>query len=131
VAVRGWDDVRKLGPDGTVLLIHGYGMLEKMQKIDGLRFDAHARDARSNLMKLVIGRGRFHMHRDPGLRTEVARAGVQNQVRVLPEPMERADFHMVIAKSVGPEVRVKVQCAIAYLARSGEPARLFRKWGDA
>jgi ABC-type amino acid transport substrate-binding protein len=89
VAVRGWDDVRKLGPDGTVLLIHGDGMLEKMQKIDGLRFDAHARDARSNY------------------------------------------FHMVIAKSVGPEVRVKVQCAIAYLARSGEPARLFRKWGDA
>ena len=130
VAVRNWDDVRKLGADGTMLLVHGYGMLEKLMP-EGLHVDANARDVRSNLMKLAIGRARFYLHRDPGLRAEMVKAGVQGKLRVLPEAMESADFHMVIAKSVPQPVRDRVQDAIACLERSGELARLYRKWSGS
>lgn len=131
VQIANWDDVRKLGEQGVVLVINGFGMIKRLEELGGLRIDSGATDSKSNLDKLLAGRGRFYMHRSPGVKTEIRLAGVQDKVKLLPAVVHTEKFYMVMAKTVPAEVVEKMRKAISQLDRSGELAKLFEKWnGD-
>jgi polar amino acid transport system substrate-binding protein len=132
VQVRDWADVRKLGEHGVVLTMHGYaGVLAHMKRVGGLRIDTGGRDTKVNLEKLLAGRGRFFVHRSPGIYGEVARSGLQDKVKILPTVMYAESFHMMVARTMAPETRGKIDRALARLADSGELASLARLWADA
>jgi ABC-type amino acid transport substrate-binding protein len=132
VQVRNWADVRQLGEQGVVLTMHGYaGVLAHMKSVGGLRIDAGGRDTRVNLEKLLAGRGRFFVHRSPGVYSEVARSGLQDKVKVLPTVMYTESFYMMVARGMASETRSKIDRALARLAASGELASLARLWADA
>lgn len=128
VQVKNWEDVRALGEQGVVLMIHGFGPMARLKEMGGLRLDAGATDARTNLMKLLAGRARFYYHRSPGLLGEIRQAGVEGKVSVLPTVMDLQQFYMVVGKSVSPAVRTRLSRAIARLESGGELKRLVDKW---
>lgn len=128
VEIYNWNDVRNLGEQGTILLIRGQGTVSRLRDVGGLRVDAGAGDAASNLQKLQAGRGRFYYHRVPGLATEIRRAAMDGKVRVLPTPMDVQRFHMLVGRHVAPETLDKLRAALTQLSSNGELKRLFDRW---
>ena len=128
VQVNNWDDVRKLGDEGIILVINGFGMIKRLNEIGGLTVDSGAMDSRSNLEKLLAGRGRFYIHRSPGIIAEIEKAGMQDKVRLLPTVIHSEKFHMVTSKALAPKTVERMRKAIAQLEKSGELKRLLEKW---
>lgn len=128
VRISGWDDVRKLGKQGIILVNRGFGVTAEMEREGGLIVDAGAADSKTNFAKLLAGRGRFFIHRSPGVTEEIIRAGMQEQVKVLPAVMYRDYFYLVVSKKLAAEVREKMNKAVAQIKASGELAALRKKW---
>lgn len=128
VEISNWDDVRGLGEQGTILLIRGHGTVSRLKEVGGLRIDAGAGDSKTNLQKLIAGRGRFYYHRVPGIATEIHRAALEGKVRVLPTAMDTQRFHMMVGRHVAPETLDRLKTALTQLAGSGELKRLFDRW---
>jgi ABC-type amino acid transport substrate-binding protein len=126
--INSWDDVRKLGAHSVVLANRGYITPELMARTSGLQIDASAASPVNNLQKLVAGRGRFFLHRAPGMQGFIERAGAAGKVKILPAVMGTTDVYMAMGTHVDPAVRQRVQRAIEQLDRSGELARLLKKW---
>jgi polar amino acid transport system substrate-binding protein len=132
VRVRDWADVRNLGEYGVVLTMHGYdGILSHLKQVGGLHIDAGGRDTRVNLEKLLAGRGRFFVHRNPGIYGEVARSGLQNKVKILPLPMYKENFYMMVARSMPQDTREKINRALLAMTNSGELGSITRQWQDS
>ncbi|MYN26196.1 substrate-binding periplasmic protein [Duganella levis] len=126
--ITNWDDVRKLGAQGVILTNRGYTTPEMLERIGGLRVDSSATSPAINLHKLVAGRGRFFLHRAPGMQGFIDRAGVAGKVKILPAVMATTDVYMAMGTHVDPAVRLRVQRAVEQLDRSGELAKLLKKW---
>lgn len=128
VVIHGWDDVRQLGADGVILTNRGYTTDEALAHLGGLRTSASATDPLNNLQKLVAHRARFFLHRGPGLKSYLQRAGYAGKVRILPQVMFQADTYMALGTHVDPAVVARVRRAVEQMERTGELARLLKKW---
>ncbi len=131
VQVKDWTDVRNLGENGVILTIHGFvGILSHLREVGGLRIDTGGRDTKVNLEKLLAGRGRFFIHRSPGVVGEIASSGLRDKVKILPTIMYSETFYMMVARSMAPQVRDKINKALQQLTASGELAKLSKKWDE-
>jgi len=131
VQVRNWSDVRALGEKGVVLSLHGYsGVLSHMRSVGGLRIDTGGRDTKVSLEKLLAGRGRFFIHRTPGVLGDIARSGLQDKVKVLPTVMYAEVFYLMVARSMPQETQDKINRALVVLAGNGELARMASQWNE-
>jgi ABC-type amino acid transport substrate-binding protein len=128
VVVNNWDDVRRLGPSATVLTNRGYTTPEMLQRLGGLQIDPSATSPAINLQKLIAGRGRFFLHRAPGMQGFLERAGATGKVRILPNVMATSDVYMAMGTHVDAGTRMRVQRAVEQLEKNGELARLLKKW---
>ncbi|WP_229258965.1 substrate-binding periplasmic protein [Duganella flavida] len=128
VVINNWDDVRKLGSKGVILTNRGYVTPEMLERIGGLQVDPSATSPAMNLQKLIAGRGRFFLHRAPGMQGFVERAGASQRVKILPTVLITTDVYMAMGTHVDPAVRLRVQRAIEQLEKSGEMTRLLKKW---
>jgi polar amino acid transport system substrate-binding protein len=128
VVVHDWNDVRKLGAQGVVLVNRGYTVAETLDRLGGLQVNSSATNPAMNLQKLVAGRGRFFLHRGPGLSGFITRAGFDGKVKILPQVMYSTDVFMAMGTHIDPGVRLRVQHALEQLDRNGELARMLKKW---
>ena len=128
VVINSWDDVRKLGAQGLVLANRGYAPAEVLARLGGLQVNSSAVNPETNLQKLIAGRGRFFLHRTPGLAGFIQRSGATGKVRILPHVMYSTTLHMAMGKHVDPAVVARVRRAIEQMEKTGELARLLRKW---
>jgi ABC-type amino acid transport substrate-binding protein len=128
VVIHSWDDVRKLGANGVILTNRGFGTTETLERIGDLRFSASAADPKNNLQKLVARRGRFFLHRGPGLKSFLQRSGYGGKVRILPQVMYQTETYMAMGTHVDPAVTMRVRRAVEQMERTGELARLLKKW---
>lgn len=128
VQVGNWDDVRKLGDQGIILVINGFGMIKRLNDIGGLKVDSGANDSKTNLEKLLAGRGRFYIHRAPGIMHEIGKAGMQDKVKLLPTAIHSEKFHMVVSRGLPAETVEKMRKAIALLEKNGELKKMLDKW---
>lgn len=130
VQVRDWDDVRRLGERGTLLLVHGYGINDLLARAGGLRVDAGGRDSATNLGKLLAGRGRFYLHRVPGLQWEIVHGGLQGRVKVLAPAMHSELFYMIVSRTLPAAVGARLAGAIGRLRANGTLDQLLALWTD-
>ncbi|MET3105590.1 ABC-type amino acid transport substrate-binding protein [Oxalobacteraceae bacterium GrIS 2.11] len=130
VMVANWEDIRKLGDDGIILAIHGFGIVERLHQVGGLQVDDGAYSSRSNLGKLLLRRGRFYCHRSPGMKAEIHDAGLTDKIRVLPTVMLKENFFMVTSKKMNPDTAKKLRAALVTLSQTGVLEALFQKYLD-
>lgn len=130
VVVASWEDIRKLGSDGIILAIHGFGIVERLHQVGGLQIDDGAYSSRSNLEKLLLRRGRFYCHRSPGMITEIRDAGLTDKIRVLPTVMLKEHFFMIVSRKMNPDTAKKLRVALATLGQSGALESMFQKYLD-
>ena len=126
--VQSWDDVRKLAPDNVVLINHDWSQADWVQPLQGFRIDSAGYSSQSNLTKLAAGRGRFFFFREPGLSLEIAGAGLQDKVRMLPAQLGSDPAFLVLRKSLPETERSELQNAVMQLNVRGELARLNARW---
>ncbi len=130
IQIGNWDDVRKLGEHGVILVIHGFAISKRLEEIGGLRVDSGANTSALNFQKLLAGRARFYYHRSPGVLAEIRNAGLAGKVKVLPANMDTQKFYMALSKALPADVAERVRAAIAQLSKSGELAELLAKWDE-
>ena len=87
IQINTWDDIRKLGDDGKIMVIRGFGIFDILNNIGGLSVDNSATSSISNLRKLIAGRGRFYCHRSPGIKSSIKSSGLESQIRIIEPPL--------------------------------------------
>lgn len=130
IRINDWDDVRKLGDQGVILSVHGFGIARRLEDVGGLLVDSGANTSALNFQKLLAGRARFYYHRSPGVLAEIRHAGVTGKVRVLPTSMDSQKLYMVLSKKLAQGTAGRVRAALAALQKSGELAQLLAKWDE-
>ena len=130
VFVSNLDDIRKLGPNGTLLGVRGLSVMTQLAAEGGLLIDDAAITPDANLKKLLAGRGRFFIYRSPGLKTQIHEAGLDSQVRVLPAVIYTTRLYMVASRHLAPGLVHELGRAIAELNRTGELMRIYERWGE-
>lgn len=130
VQINNWDDVRKLGDQGVILAISGFGVVKKLQRMGGLKIDSSGKDSKTNIQKLLAERGRFFYHRSPGIKAEIRNSGNADKVKLLPTVMDHEQFYMVLSKTTPAAVAEKMRKAIVQLENSGELKKLLDKWDE-
>lgn len=128
VIINNWDDVRKLGSNAVLLSNRGFAATRYLEQLGGLQIDSSASSTTVNLQKLIAGRGRFLVHRTPGLQAILERNGVAGKVRILPTVMGKAPLYMALSRQLEPAVGERVRNALEQMARSGELEQLLKKW---
>ena len=130
VAVDSLDDVRKLGDDGIILGVHGLSVMGSLARESGLKIDEAGITPEANLRKLLLGRGRFFLYRNPGMRAVILQAGLGSKIRVLPGTIFTARLYMMASRSLPKETLDELQRAIGELSRTGELARIYERWSE-
>lgn len=125
-----WDEVRQLGAQGTILANRGFATTSFLDQLGGLQVDASTTSPSMNLQKLIAGRGRFFLHRAPGLPGFLARAGATGKVRILPTVMFSAPLFMVMGPHVDPATNARVRRALEQLDKSGALAKMLLQWDE-
>ena len=103
VEVKGWDDVRALGKEGSILINHGSGAIERLQTIGGLIIDSGGISSSANYHKLLMKRGRFVYYRSPGFEFDIRQHNLASQIRILPTVMEETPFYILFYQQTSPE----------------------------
>ncbi len=131
VQINNWQDVRDLGNQGVILTLYGYsGILSHLRRLGGLQIDEGGYDTKVNLEKLLAGRGRFFIHRSPGVSAEIAAAGLEGKVKILPTVMHSETLYMMVSMSMPLPLREKLNKALLQLASSGELSKISKKWEE-
>ncbi|MFZ6672885.1 substrate-binding periplasmic protein [Undibacterium sp. Xuan67W] len=130
VEVNSWDDIRKLGKDGIILTMHGFGIVDILEDIGGLTIDSGGTTPLSNLKKLLAGRGRFYCHRSPGIKTDILKAGMGNKVRLIDKLQFSEKLYMATSKYVPNRDRLRIRTALNVLQANGELKRLMDKYQE-
>lgn len=128
LVVNSWDDLRALGERGVVLVNRGFTTSDYLKQLGGLQINASATDPAINLQMLVARRGRVFLHRNPGLETLIARTGMTGKVKVLPHVMYENPTYVALGKHVDAAVVARVRRAVEQMERTGELARIVKKW---
>lgn len=128
VRIDGWDDVRRLGPEGKILILSGTGVTERLSKVGGLTIEESGKSATLNLRKLVMGRGRFFYYRTHDWNSQIRAAMVSGQVRVLPLRMETVQFHLMFGAHLQGDLLPRVERALQELEADGTLARIRKQW---
>ena len=128
VQITGWDDVRRLGANGKILILSGTGMTERLREVGGLTFEESGKSATTNLRKLIMGRGRFFYYRTLDWNSQLRAAMVTGQVRILPMRMETVQFHLMFGPHLKSELLPQVERALQELDADGTLARIRKQW---
>lgn len=128
VVIQTWDDVRKLGDKGIILVNHGSGAIARLHALGGLYVDDGGLTTSANLGKLISGRGRFLYYRIPGFQSEINRKGAEQQVRILPTVFETQPFYLLVRKNMDSERIKRLESALQQLADTGGMARIEQKY---
>ena len=128
VQINDWNDVRRLGEDGKILLVSGTGVVERLRRLGGLSVEESGKSATSNLQKLVMGRGRFFYYRTHDWNNLVHAAMVDGKVRILPVRLEAVQFRLMFGRHVDRYVVARAERALAELEANGTLAQLRSRW---
>jgi glutamate/aspartate transport system substrate-binding protein len=126
--VKGFDDIRKLGPDAIVLTVTQTVQAEMASAQAGLKVDSAAKDTSQNLQKLVAGRGRFILHNDFALVDEIKRDNVGDKVKLLPVQLTTEGRFFIVSKKAPAGLKDKLTAALDKLSKSGELAKIFQPY---
>ncbi|WP_343728987.1 transporter substrate-binding domain-containing protein [Duganella sp.] len=126
--IQSWDDVRKLAPNGIVLVNRGFAAGDIVAAMGGIEVDASSTSPELNLQKLIAGRGRLYFHRGPGLQKLLQRTGTADKIKILPQVMYSANLYFATSKQLDSKISERLAAALNQLEKKGELERLMRKW---
>lgn len=128
VDIQSWDDVRRLGPDGSILLNHDSSRVQVLAALGGLQLRTGGVNTETNLRMLLAGRGRFFYFPRANLLAAAQQMGVQDRIRLLMPDPEAQPYHLLIHPQTPPGERERLERALATLEQMGVLHRLAERW---
>lgn len=128
IDIQSWDDVRKLAPNGVVLVNRGFAAGDILAAMGGIEIDARSTSPDLNLQKLIAGRGRLYFHRGPGLQKLLERTGTVDKIKILPQVMYSARLYFATSNHLDGKITERIANALFALEKKGELERLMKKW---
>jgi len=130
VNVKNLDEVRKLKNNGVILVNGGSGAVTFLKNAGNLKIDNLASSTARNIEKLLAGRGRFFYYRQPGLNSEIRKAGHEGKVRILPTVFDAQVFYMMLGPHMPKETEARLVQALARLNERGELKQIAERWAN-
>ncbi|WP_374583819.1 substrate-binding periplasmic protein [Pseudoduganella sp.] len=130
VNVKNLDEVRKLKNNGVILVNGGSGAVTFLKNAGNLKIDSLASSTARNIEKLLAGRGRFFYYRQPGLNSEIRKAGHEGKVRILPTVFDAQVFYMMLGPHMPKETEARLVQALARLNERGELKQIAERWAN-
>lgn len=124
VQVTAWDDVRKLGKDGVVLVVKGIGQVDYLNSLGGIIIDDNSRLISANLKKLIAGRGRFYYGSENTVKEAIKLFGLESQVKILPHRFQKEALYASFSRKAPPEIVNRITENLGKLERNGELRRI-------
>ncbi len=122
--INSFDDIRALAPDNIILTNLGTATEHLLKTQKGLNVDSDGPNLKSNLKKLIYGRGRFICFHDIGLIGAIKRYGYEGQVKIFPSSFKKYYHYVAFSPTTPKEVISRIDKAIQELAASGELERI-------
>jgi polar amino acid transport system substrate-binding protein len=130
ISVNSFEDVKKLGKDGTILVIRGTTQEKYLESMGGLVIDNSSTDTIQNLKKLEAGRGRFYYGSDLNTFEDINSLGLKGKIKALPAKYQPAGIYFIVNKQTDPKIVSRIDAGLKKLHASGEMAKLFKKYTD-
>lgn len=128
VAIQSLDDIRALGPKGSVGVPKGSAYADMLRAEGGFLMDDGVASVTATLRKLVTGRVRFVFFSDTLLRKYIQDEGLEQKIRLLPARFSTQDVCLVASRQAPPEMVARLRAALERLRGSGELRRLQDKY---
>ncbi len=124
VAVEDWDDVRRLGAQGVVMVDAGTAHQRYLEEQGNLILDFSGKTREDNLRKLLRNRARFYYSTDLGVVFTMRQLGIEPQLRLLPRSFKDDAQYLALSKRLSPEIISRANAALIRLHNSGELAAI-------
>lgn len=128
IEIKSFDDLRKLGDKGVVLVVAKTVHAETLKAEAGIRFHDTSLSLGQTLQLLLNGRGRLLFHSDLALAEQIRLDRLGDKIKVLPTRLQVEGRYIVFSKKAPPALREKVSAALEQLSKSGELAKLFQRY---
>lgn len=128
VVVGGFEDIRKLSGDNTIIATFGQAYAAFLEAQGGLKIDAGGKDNAANLQKLLGGRGRFFYSAESNLMEYIANGKLEAKVKILPAVFREEHQYFVVSKSLNAAHAEKLRVALQKVGQQGDFARIYKKY---
>jgi len=129
VEIKNLEEIKKLGNNGTVLLISGVAQVDQLQKM-GITTDDGGKTVPINFQKLLLNRGRFVMQSEVEIIEAIKTEKMESRVKILPTKFNEAGRFVAFSKKVPTETIAKVKTALEKMAKSGELKKIYAKYAS-
>lgn len=123
-----WEELARLAEDNTALLVAGTGVAEALRQRNDIKIDTSGMTPQQNLAKLINRRGRVFYYRLQGIRQEVERSRLGEQIEILPYVIDKYAFHLMLSRRQPPETNTRLRNALLQLQANGELAAIINRW---
>lgn len=131
VNVQTLDELRRLGPEVSVIVNKSTAHEDLLRSAGGLQIDASSPDTSVNLKKLVAQRGRFYYHTENALLRYIEDNGLESKVRLLPTVFKSEPLYLVCSPKLSGALRQRLHQALDKLARRGELERIYANYRES
>jgi len=125
VDITSFDDIRKLGADGVVIVGRGTAHESHLKAQGGLHLELSSGSTDVNLRLLVGKRGRLLYHTENALLRYIDDGHLEDKVRLLPTIFKSEALLFAVSNGVLPASRERLRLALTRLSQRGELARIY------
>lgn len=128
IKIDSFDDIRKLGNDGVLLVAAGTAHSKFLESQGGLIIDEGANTVESNIRKLLANRGRFVYSSDKNFMDELEKPEFKNKIKVLPVVLDKDFQYVAFSKNFDKTLINRIDKILIELEKSGELDKIFKKY---
>lgn len=125
IDVTSFDDIRKLGADGVVIVGRGTAHENHLKAQGGLHLELSSGSTDVNLRLLVGKRGRLLYHTENALLRYIEDGHLEDKVRLLPTVFKSEALLFAVSNALAPASRERLRVALTKLSQRGELARIY------
>lgn len=119
VHVSSFDDIRKMGKEGTLLTVYGTATADFLRKQDGLLIDDGGKTSEDNLNMILLGRARFFYYTDLAIKQALQSPKFKGKFKILPTVFHSRSQYMIFSKKVEPQKIRRVVKIVKQLKKEG------------
>lgn len=123
-----WDDLRRLGKNGTILVNRSSAQSQYLRSLGGLEIDDQSIHVSANLRKLLSERARVYYVSDLYVLEEIEAQGLSKDLKILPPRFEREALYVFFSKKILVADINRVTNALKELEKNGELARIRKRY---
>ncbi|OHD07062.1 MAG: hypothetical protein A2086_05125 [Spirochaetes bacterium GWD1_27_9] len=128
IKIQSFDDIRKLGKDGVILVATGTAHYDFLKEQTGLIVDEGGKTVENNITKLLCKRGRFVYSSDKNFISILNDPEFKGKIKILPtvfnEEYQYAAFYNKTPKSTLDEIKK----SLGTLSKNGKLKEIFKKY---